>query len=99
MKLKADMKFDSKIGPLLWTGVVVQFVLWFLEGLMCSETETWLFFIYGSVAFWSTAVLIVLRRPCSLTRWDVYFLRYGLVIITLASCMIVPMIWHWRMGF
>jgi len=99
MKLSEDMKFDPKIRVLLWTGVVLQFMLWFLEGLICPGPEAWCFFVYGSFAFWSIAVLVVLRRPCCLTRWDVCFLRYGLVIITLASALIVPMIWHWRIGY
>ncbi|MDI1312705.1 hypothetical protein [Prosthecobacter sp.] len=98
MKLKIDMKFDPKVGTLLWTGVAVQFLLWFLDGLIASGEESFYFIVYGSVAFWSTAVLVVLRRPCKLTRWDVYFLRYGLVFITLTSCTLVPLIWQWRIG-
>ena len=98
MKLNADMQFAPRVRVLLWSGVIVQFLLWLLQGPMCSQTESWHAFLYGSITYWSVAVLVVLRRPCSLTRWDVYFLRYGLIIITLTCLNVVPAVWHWKIG-
>lgn len=98
MKLNADMKFDPKVRVLLWSGVVIQFLLWFLQGPMYPSIECWHGFLYGSIAYWSIAVLVLLRRPWSLTRWDVHYLRYGLIIITLICVNLAPAVWHWRIG-
>ena len=92
------MESDPRIRNLLWTSVVLQFVLYFLGGLVPDMSETTGSFIFGSLAFWTAAAFLIIRRRRKLTQGDVWFLRYGLVIVSLTCWSIVPVVWQWRMS-
>ena len=95
-KMNIATKFEPIYRKLLWWCVAVQFSLFILGSLTLDCGETIWSFLYAAVAFWSVAVIVILRRPVCPTKWDIYFFRYGLLILSFACWFAVPVIWKVR---
>lgn len=77
---KLDPRF---VGPLKWA-LAVQLVLLCLGVLAMDNGELLRSFLCAAVAFWTVVVLIGWHRASRPTDWDLIFLRYGLVLLSLA---------------
>lgn len=77
-------KLDPRcVRPLKWA-LVVQLVLLCLGVLAMDEGETLRSVLCAAVVFWTAVVLIAWRRASKPTTWDLIFLRYGLMVLSLA---------------
>jgi len=50
--------------------------------------------LYAGIAFWTVAAVIVFRRNENPTKGDIFYLNSGLLIFTLLSWVLVPLIWE-----
>lgn len=89
-------RYFHHYGTLLIPNIVIQFGLYQFSSLSLDRGEMLCSFLYASFVFWLAAVMVILRRPRCPTRNDVFFLHYGLLIISLACWIILPMAWRWR---
>lgn len=80
-------KLDPRcVRPLRWS-LVAQLILLGLGVVLMDNGETLRSFLCAAVAFWAVVVLIAWRRASKPTAWDLMFLRYGLVVLSL-GCLV-----------
>jgi len=53
---------------------------------------------YAFVAFWCGVLVLRFHRRGALTRVDLFLIRYGYILVCVASFFITRLIWQWR-GF
>jgi hypothetical protein len=88
-RMTATRTFNSRYRSLFWWQVFVQFILFLLAGLSLDMGEMFRSFLCAAFAYWTIALIIVLRRPQLPTKGDFYFLRWALPTISLLCLFIV----------
>lgn len=92
-KRKRPPFFHPSYRKYYWWGVAVQLVLFQISSLTLDHGMTNWMFLFSSVGYWTGAVLITIRRHHTPTRWDIYYLKYGLILLSFAAALILPLIW------
>jgi hypothetical protein len=80
---------------IVWS-LVVQVLLFLLASITFDYGETFVAFTYSAVAYWIGVAMILRRRSNELIRTDVFYLKYGLIVLSLVSWNLSPMIWALR---
>ena len=96
LKLMRRLSFAKTYRKLFWRAAFVQFLLFLVASFCLDRGEMLWIFLYSSLAFWTTALVVVLRRPENPARWDVFYFNYGLVIISLLNLLVFPVAWWLR---
>lgn len=76
---------------------VIQLVLGILVSLQFEANGRERLMCFISIgAYWLAAAILIARRPMTPSRWDLAFIRFG-VLPLFASCwFLVPVVWHAR---
>lgn len=82
-------KFNPRYRSLFWWQAFVQFILLLFAGLSLDMGEMLRSFLSAAFAYWTIALIIVLRRPLFPTKGDIHFLRWALPTISLFCIFIV----------
>ena len=80
---------------IVWS-LVVQVLLFLVASTALDFGETFVAFTYGAVAYWIGVAMILRRKSKELIRTDVFYLKYGLIVLSLASWILSPIIWSLR---
>ena len=80
---------------IVWS-LVVQGFLFLMASITFDYGETFVAFIYSSVAYWFGVAMIHRRKSTEPIRTDVLYLKYGLILLSLVSWNLSPMIWALR---
>lgn len=80
---------------IVWS-LVVQVFLFLMASITLDYGETFVAFIYSSVAYWIGVAMILRRKSNEPVRTDVLYLKYGLIVLSVVSWMWSPMIWALR---
>lgn len=80
------MALSSSYRPALRLAMFLQLFLAVFVGMLLDEGVMARFLLIASIAFWTGAALILFRRPQAPTRFDLSYLRIGLVVM-LAACL------------
>ena len=80
---------------IVWS-LVVQTLLFLMASITLDYGETFVSFIYSSVAYWFGVAMILRRKSTEPIRTDVIYLKYGLIVLSLMSWNMSPVIWAMR---
>ena len=80
---------------IIWS-LVVQMFLFLLASMALDFGETFFVFAYSAVAYWIGVAIIIRRKANEPIRTDVLYLKYGLILLSMVSCILSPMIWALR---
>ena len=80
---------------IVWS-LVVQGVLFLMASITLDNGETFVSFIYSSVAYWLGVAMILRRKSIEPIRTDVLYLKYGLMVLSLVSWNLSSVIWAMR---
>ncbi len=92
----SSFRFAPRYRGLLWWNGGVQLAFFLLGALALDEGNMFHLFLYASLAFWAGAGLILAWRPERPTRWDLYYLKYGLIVLSLFCLNLFPLAWWLR---
>jgi hypothetical protein len=81
--------------PLL-NGLILQLVVLVSSGLLLDGGVTFQINMMAWAGFWGGVFVVLCRRPGSPTRFDLWFLRWGYLPLTLAAQYLARWVWQWR---
>jgi hypothetical protein len=81
-------------GRPIKTALLQQGIFLILAALALDMGETWHTTLVAVLAYWMSAGVIVARRPDSPTRTDLFFIRWGFLVIWLIVVIVGPMAWY-----
>jgi hypothetical protein len=64
-----------------------------LTALMLDGGRTFGFFKVAVLGHWVGILMIIGRRPISPTKWDIFFIRWGVLLLLTAAGLIAPLVW------
>ena len=76
--------------------LVVQVFLLLIACILTDGGQTLIGFIYGAFAYWFGVAMILRRKSTVPVSTDVMYLKYGLIVLSLLSCTLSPVIWALR---
>lgn len=86
-----------EISPLYWhalkTAVLLQLFFGALTSLMLDLGRSFGFFQVALLGHWIGILLIITRRPLSATKIDIFFIRWGIVLLLIMARLIAPLVW------
>jgi hypothetical protein len=80
--------------PAIKDGVIVQTVLGVATALLLDGGRSLQFFTVAFICQWSVALMIVIRRKQTPTKIDLFFLRWGILILLVATGLVAPTVWR-----
>ncbi len=89
-------RFSPSYQSTLKLIMIEQILLGLLAGLILDGGGVAQIFLYTLVAFWSGFAMIVLRRPTSPTKTDLFLIKWGTFILFVISFGMASVIWQWR---
>ncbi len=81
-------------GPPMKTALLFQGIFLILAALVLDMGETWNATLVAMLAYWMPAGLIMARRLDRPTRIDLFFVRWGFLVIWLVTMVIGPVVWY-----
>jgi hypothetical protein len=91
-RLPISPKYDSPI----FEAVAIQIVLGLLALLILDGGMIAQICGIALLAFWSGAVVLILRHPQTPSRLDIELIRYGYIPVSIVSLFLVGWIWRLR---
>ncbi len=52
--------------------------------------------LYALVAYWVGFAILMIRRRTELTKFDIHFVAYGYLALSVLSMVAAPLVWHLR---
>jgi hypothetical protein len=83
----------STYWPAFKSALIFQFVFGVLTALMLDGGRSFEFFKVAFAGHWIGILIIIGRRPISPTKADIFFIRWGLPVVMLATGLVAPFIW------
>jgi len=80
--------------PALRDGILLQAVFGVLTALMLDMGRSFGFFKVALIGHWMGIFVIMGRRPLSPTKWDIFFIRVGVLAILTLVVLIAPIVWN-----
>ena len=90
-----SLPISASYRSAIWTAVKIQLVVTVICGFVTDQTLARLFGV-ALVAFWVAAAVLILRRPQSPSAFDLWFVRFGFLAVSVVSVVLTPLIWHLR---
>ncbi len=90
---RSSFTFSDAYWPALKVAVILQAVLGILTALMLDGGRSFVFFEVAFVGHWIGILLIMGRRPLTPTRFDLIYVRYGVIINLVLAGIIAPAVW------
>jgi hypothetical protein len=72
---------STELGRAFLRALLLQAGLLVLSALVLDFGETLRGVCVSSLAFWAGTIIVLLRRPSNPTRGDLFYLRWGLLIL------------------
>jgi hypothetical protein len=92
---RRSFEFSLKYGPALLRCLGLQMVCFILTGLVLDlESRTNKLCFIAIVSQWIVVLVMMGRRPLAPTKWDLRFISYGIVPLTLAAPWIADLVWY-----
>jgi hypothetical protein len=85
--------FSPEVPPAVLTGIGVQAFLFLLTALVLDHGRTNQFCCIGLIAHWLGVLMILGRRPRSPTQGDLWFIRWGAVLLLLAMPWVADLVY------
>ena len=76
--------------------LVEQIPLGLLTGLILDGGCMALIFLYTLAAYWAGFAMIVVRRPMTPTKTDLFLIKWGTFMLFAISFGMASVIWRWR---
>ncbi len=93
-----DRRLMNALAELYWpalkTSLIVQAVFLILSALMLDMGQAFNLALLGWIAYWAMAAMIVVRRPESPTRADLFAIRWGYLFSYFAVAIAGSIWWH-----
>lgn len=84
---------SDKYWPALKQGLLLQIIFGVLSALILVAGDPFMLFAVALLGHWMGILMIVLRRPTSPTAVDLFFVRYGIVLLMIATVLVAPSVW------
>ena len=78
----------------LKVGIVIQIALFPLTALIMDGGVTNRLCVLAMIGYWIGVAVIIVRRGASPTKLDLFFLRYGVVGLFLATFFLAPLVYR-----
>lgn len=88
-----NFELSSSYASAFRTGICLEAAMGILTALILDGGETFKFFGVALLAHWIGMILILWRRPLSPTKFDLSFIRIGIIPLLVASAAIGPSVW------
>ena len=83
--------------------VVEQFLLFTVAGMVFDGGMLGIYVAIGAAAFWTSVIMLVLRNPGVPKKWDMIYIRVGLLVVTVLGGLAATYLWElWgseRLGY
>jgi hypothetical protein len=86
-------EFSPRYWPALKQAISLQMVFGVLTGLMLDMGRSFGFFKVALVGHCLGILLIIGRRPLSPTKWDIFFIRFGVLLLLIFAGLFAPLVW------
>ena len=90
---RAAFEFSPRYGSALNQAIVLQIVFGVLTALMLDMGQSFGFFKVAFLGHWVGILLIIGRRPLSPTKVDIFFIRWGILLLLAITGGIAPLVW------
>ncbi len=94
--LKKIKWFDKRYESAMGFSFVYQFFLLFMAGMILDGGQCAQFTFVAIVAFWTSVIVLILRRPWNPSKIDILYIKWGFFPILLSTPFIMGYIWHIR---
>lgn len=91
-----SLRKSSSPAKALKFALTQQVILIIFAGMILDGGRIAEICLFGFIAFWMTALLLVFRRKTLLTKFDIAFMQGGSLPLCLLSYLICMMIWRFR---
>jgi hypothetical protein len=93
IKITDTRKVNYKFFPALKFGVIVQIAIFVLTALVLDGGELNRLCTIAIIGYWIGVGIILLRRDASITKIDILFIRYGVVVLLIMMPLIAKLVY------
>ena len=90
---QASFQYSASYWPALKVAIVGQVVLGILTALMLDGGRTFGFFKVALLGHWIGILMIIGRRPLAPIKWDLFFIRWGVLLLLIVAGLVAPLVW------
>jgi hypothetical protein len=90
---RASFEFSPQYWPAIKDAIVLQLLFGVPSALLLDGGRVFGFFKVALIGHLSGMLMIIGRRPMSPTKTDIFFIRWGILLLFLATGVIAPFIW------
>ncbi|MBA4387283.1 MAG: hypothetical protein C0404_04835 [Verrucomicrobia bacterium] len=93
---ETESGFSPAYNGILKLVLAQQIPLGLLAGLITDGGGVATIFLYTMAGFWTGFAMIVMRRPRTPTKTDIFMIKWGTFLLFVVSCAMASVIWRWR---